>query len=65
MAVTALGNRLVTGGEDGEVKMWSVTDASLGTDAPCRPRLAIHRTIHTGRGAITNLLITRMEREVC
>ncbi|KAK3895844.1 hypothetical protein Pcinc_000459 [Petrolisthes cinctipes] len=65
IAVTASGNRVVTGSDDGEVKVWTVTSTSLGTnDTITTPHLAIQRTIHTARGTITNLCVLRMEREV-
>ncbi|KAK3856800.1 hypothetical protein Pcinc_036904 [Petrolisthes cinctipes] len=66
MAVTASCNRVVTGSDDGEVKVWTVTSTSLGTNdtTTTTPHLAIQRTIHTARGTITNLCVLRMEREV-
>ncbi|KAG0715390.1 WD repeat-containing protein 18 [Chionoecetes opilio] len=67
LAVTATGNHLVSGGDDGEVKVWVVTSATLGTPkaAPnSPPHLAHTRTVHTGRGPITNLAIKQISREV-
>ncbi|KAK4288221.1 hypothetical protein Pmani_038736 [Petrolisthes manimaculis] len=68
IAVTASGNRVLTGSDDGEVKVWTVTSTSLGTntinDTIITPHLAIQRTIHTARGTITNMCVLRMEREV-
>lgn len=67
LAVTPSGSHLVSGGDDGEVKVWMVTNSTLGSheaSAKRRPHLAHRRTIHTGRGPITNLTIKQISREV-
>lgn len=67
LAVTPSGNHLITGGDDGEVKVWVVTSSTLDTpDATTTrlPHLAHKRTVHTGRGPITNLAIKQISREV-
>ena len=67
LAVTPSGSHLVSGGDDGEVKVWVVTNSTLGSHEAAgkrRPHLAHRRTIHTGRGSITNLAIKQISREV-
>lgn len=67
LAVTPSGNHLVSGGDDGEVKVWVVTSSTLGTPEAAtnrQPHLAHRRTVHTGRGPITNLTIKQISREV-
>lgn len=67
LVVTASGNHLITGGDDGEVKVWSVIDTTLGTQKNTKardPHLALQRTVHMGRGPITNLSMLHTEREV-
>lgn len=59
MEVTSLGNVLVTAGEDGEVKVWTITSTSLKA-----PSLALQRSLHSGRGAITNLAVVATDRQV-
>lgn len=59
LAVTSNGNTLITAGEDGEVKVWSITSASLH-----HPELALQRTLHSGRGAVTNLSVVATDRQV-
>jgi len=59
LAVTSSGSTLITAGDDGEVKVWSLTIASLH-----HPELALQRTLHSGRGAITNLAVVATDRQV-
>lgn len=67
LVVTPSGNHLVTGGDDGEVKVWVVTSSTLDTHDTTTtrlPHLAHRRTVHTGRGPITNLALKQITREV-
>ncbi|CAL4128915.1 unnamed protein product [Meganyctiphanes norvegica] len=59
LTVTSSGSTLLTAGEDGEVKVWSITTASLH-----QPELALQRTLHSGRGAVTNLAVVATDRQV-
>ncbi|XP_069986038.1 WD repeat-containing protein 18 isoform X1 [Penaeus vannamei] len=66
IAVTTTGNQLVTGGEDGDVKVWSIAGlplASLENASNHNPSLALQKVVHTGRGRINNLAILRTDRE--
>ncbi|XP_063615573.1 uncharacterized protein LOC134788667 [Penaeus indicus] len=66
IAVTTTGNQLVTGGEDGDVKVWSIAGlplASLENASKHDPSLALQKIVHTGRGRINNLAILRTDRE--
>lgn len=64
VAVTASGNHLVTGGDDGVVKVWSVIAADLTTMGNAKnSHIALQRVVHMGRGPITNLSIMHTERE--
>lgn len=67
LAVTVSGNHLITGGDDGEVKIWSVVNRVLGIRRNTMshdPNLALQRIVHTGYGPITNLTVLHIEREV-
>ncbi|XP_045609756.1 WD repeat-containing protein 18 isoform X2 [Procambarus clarkii] len=66
LAVTTSGNQLVTGGDDGEVKVWSVISGgqgTLGSNKVNDSHIALQRVVHMGRGPVTNLSIVRTERE--
>ncbi|XP_042237295.1 WD repeat-containing protein 18-like isoform X2 [Homarus americanus] len=66
LAVTASGNRIVSGGDDGEVKVWSVINKAagfIGNTKAHDPHLALQRVVHNGRGPITNLSLLHIHRE--
>ncbi|XP_066985288.1 WD repeat-containing protein 18 isoform X2 [Macrobrachium rosenbergii] len=65
IAVTTSGNQVITGGDDGEVKVWSLTNVAQGTTSSTakHPHFALQRLLHTGRGPVTNLMSYKIDRE--
>lgn len=73
-AVTSLafllsGHTVLSAGMDGEVKVWAMEGRSAGIASleagaveGARHRLALQRTIHRGKGAITNMLTLQLNR---
>lgn len=67
LVVTTSGNHLVTGSDDGEVRVWQITNmvegGHMGTKVHSA-HLALKRIVHMGRGPITNLAVLYTDREV-
>ncbi|XP_076063738.1 WD repeat-containing protein 18 isoform X2 [Oratosquilla oratoria] len=57
IVVSPSGNTIVTGGDDEEVKVWALSGNA-------KPQLSFLRTVHTGRGAITNLALLAIDRQI-